>query len=176
MTIPKAALTPSHDPPIGMVRADVKDAIPVSPSELGLNDKRNPWSVELAAAGDDEANIEQESRLTENRCKGNRDVIAQEGKLTVKEFVPNDKCTIVEEALDKYLRRKFRNAKSWVLYNAWNVLEKVILNLLREDVIQEAKDVHIAKSFHSYEAGKRIIGEAVALNFLDGAYSDFCQT
>lgn len=44
---------------------------------MALNDERQPWSGEVTATGNDDANIEHDSRLMENCLEENEDVIAR---------------------------------------------------------------------------------------------------
>lgn len=60
-------------------------------------DEIKPWTGEVAAAGDDEANIQHKSHHTENGCEENEDVLTREVKSTVKQLVSFEMATLVEE-------------------------------------------------------------------------------
>lgn len=80
--------------------------------EAELNDESDPWSVVLAAADNDEPNVEHENRRMECCCTDDEDVNAREVKSTVKELAANLLSKMIEKPLDHILCKPFHNARS----------------------------------------------------------------
>lgn len=125
---------------------DANDDIPILALKLVLNDKSQSWSGEAAATADDEANIECQSRFTENCREENGDVIAREVKSAKKVLVAVEIVTMVESALDDAIREIFHNAQNSVRSDIYNVAQRVILDLLCKEVIGKSS-CPISKSF-----------------------------
>lgn len=80
MTDAKATLRTSHDLSFEAARRDTNNDIPIWAWEKVLTDKCQARLGEMAAAVDDEANIEYESRLTDKCWEKYEVVISREGK------------------------------------------------------------------------------------------------
>lgn len=61
----------------------------------------------------------------------------------------------VKEALDDVLCKTLHNTQSGVRYAVYTVVEQVMLDLLRKDVIGGKSDTHSAKFFDMDQAIKR---------------------
>lgn len=72
-------------------------------------------------------------------------------QLVCQELVP-----IAEESLDDILRTSHHNDHSGVCSVKKNIMEQVMLYLLREDVAEEITDAHIAKFFYINAASQRL--------------------
>lgn len=64
-------------------------------------------------------------------------MITREVKYAVKQLVTTKLSTMVEESLDDIMRTSLRNAQTSILSVVYNVVEKVILELVRNNVIRE---------------------------------------
>lgn len=72
---PETTLRTSYDLSLETSSMDLNDKIPILTSEVVLDDENLLWSGEVAAAADDEANIEHNSHLRKYCPEGNEDVI-----------------------------------------------------------------------------------------------------
>lgn len=70
----------SHDPLLESARTEGNDDLPIWALEVVLNDKREPWSGELAADANDVLTIEHESCPTESRCINDEDLTPKRRK------------------------------------------------------------------------------------------------
>lgn len=111
----------------------------------------------MAGNANNDSPADQESRHIQNRSEEIEDVTAREVKSTVKELVPKEMVTIVEKALDEALCKNLHSAQSDVQYVVNNIVEHVMLDLLRKDVIGKNFDAHIAKLFETNEPGEELL-------------------
>lgn len=83
----------------------------------------------MAAAGKENAPVEQESGQIKNGFTNKEYLIAREGKPAVKTLAVTELSTLVKESLDDILMTWFHNVQGacwWVVYN---VVEQVMLDL-----------------------------------------------
>lgn len=99
--------------------------------------KDNHDSREVAAAANDEANIEPESHVTENSRKESKEFIAREVKSAIKELATKKMVTTVREMLDGFLPKASHTMQCDAWYVVYKVMEQVMLDLLCTDVIGE---------------------------------------
>lgn len=154
MMNPESASHASQDPPFETARNETHDDVLISALEATLNDKREPWSNEAAAAANEGAPVKNESRQISNRHTNEGDVIAREVRSAVSDLVTTELATVLEESLENILRESFHNWQSGIRSVVYNVLEQVILDLLRKDVIGETLEAHIGKVFDTDEAAE----------------------
>lgn len=78
-------------------------------------ERRKPPLVQRSAEGAEEQGpIEQDSCHTENRCKGNEDVIVREVKSAGKGLVAVEMGTMVKDTLNEVLRKRLDKTQSVV--------------------------------------------------------------
>lgn len=65
----------------------------------------------------------------------------------VKELVTNEMATLVDTALDDFLRKTPHSSQSDVRSVVWNVVEQAIFDLLCLEVLRETPDAHDKKLF-----------------------------
>lgn len=90
-----------------------------------------------------------EDRLGE-RC------ISNEAQAPIKQLVTDELAMLVEGSLDDIPCTSYCNAQSGIRSVVYRVLEQVMLDLLRKDVIEETMDAHIAKVLNTYAAADEI--------------------
>lgn len=100
-------------------------------------------------------------------------MIAREVTATVKELVTKKIAARVEGRMDKILHKRFYNDQRDVRSIEFNFVKLFMLDQLREQVIEETLDPHIA-SFSPGMKGWRIDKEAVDLKLFYGSYRKFC--
>lgn len=134
MLSPEPAPHTSYDALFETKRIDLHDHTPILSWEAALNDKRKPWSDEAAAPANEEAPGEVRNRPIESCCSENDDVISRGVRSAVKKLVSNKMATMVEEALNDFLRETRYSAQSGVCSVFYNVVEQVISDMLRQHV------------------------------------------
>lgn len=85
-----------------------------------------------------------------------QNLVATEVKSSVKDLIANELSTMIKESLDKKLRKSLHNAQNGILSVMHSVVEQVMLNLLRKDVIEDTLEAHIPKVFDTYAAADRL--------------------
>lgn len=78
--------------------------------------------------------------------------IGDEAKAAMKQLVPEELATLVEESLDDILCMSYHNAQIGILSDMYNVLGQVLWDLLREDLSSETLDAHTANFFDTHAA------------------------
>lgn len=76
-------------------------------------------------------------------------MIAREFRSAVKEMVTKELLSTVGESLNDFIGTSFYNTQSIIWSVIYNVVEQVVLDLLRKNVIAETIDLHIAKILDS---------------------------
>lgn len=110
----------------------------------------------MAAAGNEETAVEQQSRQIENRFTNEEEAIAREFKSPMKDLVTTKFSTMVQELLDDVLETLFHNRRSDIRPVLYNVFDLVILPLLPQDVVKEMSDTRIAMFFDTDAVTERI--------------------
>lgn len=72
----------------------------------------------------------------------------------MKELVSNETAKMVERASDEVLRDTLRKAQNGFGAFVYNVVELVMMDLLRRDVIGDTLDAHVARFFEKDEAAE----------------------
>lgn len=96
-------------------------------------------------------------------------------KSAVKLFVPYNKPSMVEEALDDVQSRMYHRAQSGVLSVVFNVVEQVILDLLPKDVIGKLLEAHIAKSYDTDECAEGLLKRLLTSNYFMSPLATFVR-
>lgn len=133
---------------------------------MTLKNESKPWSGEVAAAANDEVSLEHKSLHIENWCTNEEDMIAREARPAVVEIATNELSTMVDEFVKDILGTslyKVQRGTQWVVYI---VVEKVMLEVLRKDVIRERLDAHIAKFFDTNAPAKALSRRLLTFNSL----------
>lgn len=73
------------------------------------------------------------------------DMITEETKSTVKEWLMNDLWTMFNDCLEEILMTSFQNGQSSIRSVVYKFATQVMLDLLCKDVIGETLDGHIVK-------------------------------
>lgn len=133
---PESTVHTSSDPSFERTRNDVHDNVHISAWEGVLDSESEPSAGEDAAAANEGAPVEEECRQIENYQINREDVIAREAKLTVKGLHTIELATMVDEMQDDILTTSSHNPLRWIRAVVYNLIEKVMLNLLRKEVIR----------------------------------------
>lgn len=146
MTSRKAALRASQDPSFEMARNDAHEYVSMWVWEAALNYETELWSGKATAAVNNEAPVEFKNRQIENCHTNEEDIISREAVRSegngFEQFV-----NFSQHFLDDILRKSIRNAQSGIRSVIYNIVELVILDLLRKDIIEKMLHKHIAKFF-----------------------------
>lgn len=131
-----------------ITRNDAHEYVPISAWKAALNDESKPWPGKAGAAGNDEALVEHGSRQVKNRHTNEENVIARGGKHAVHELLTTEPATMVYESLDGILGTSFHKRQSSIRSVVYQVVQQVMLDLLRMDVIGEMIEAQIAKLYN----------------------------
>lgn len=74
-------------------------------------------------------------------------VVAVEGKFALKQLVANQLTFIVEKSLEANYQVSYRNLQSTFQLMMYNVVEQVMLDMLRIDIIRETFDARNVNCF-----------------------------
>lgn len=141
---PKAAMCASHDPSLETARTDSTDDVLISTWEASLKDESEPWSGKMAVGAHCEPTVESKSPPNESHRTSDEDVITKEGKSTKKELVASELSTLIEKSPDNVLRKSLHNVQSSIRSGIYNIIEQVMWDLLRRDIIEDSLSVHVA--------------------------------
>lgn len=133
------------------------------------------WSLEGAASAYDEPNVEHENCSTESRRNDDKDVISTKLRSFIKELAANKLSATVKEVLDYILRNVLHGAQNCIGLVVHNIVDHVILDLLRVYVNEKTFAVHIAKTFHTDASDvDRLSKMLLSLNTLIASICNFC--
>lgn len=109
--------------------------------------------------GEDVANIPRRDVQynPEDRC------IGDEAKTVVKHLVTKALTILVEELLDDILRTSYNNTPRGICLVVSIVVEQVVLDVLREEVIGKTLDVHPAKPFDANGSNDKLFKNILTL-------------
>lgn len=155
MTIPEA-LRASHDPSFDTARNEANDSVLISASEACLNVESTLWAREGPTAANDELPVEHKNCEAENSPIEKEYGIIREMKSTVTELVANRLSIMIKKFLEERLSASFKNAQSSIESVVYKVVEQVVLDLLRKEIMGETMDSHIAKLFDTDAACDRL--------------------
>lgn len=130
-------------------------------------------SDKAAGSANEEVPAEKDSRQIENCCTNEEDVIAQKVKSAVTELATNELSSMFEELQDNTLRTLFHNAQRGMRQVVYDVVEQLILDLVRKDVIEEKLNAHLA-IFSMLIQPLRVLEEVAIRQVVHSAYCDFC--
>lgn len=80
------------------------------------------------------------------------------------QLVPGELKKLFEESCDDILRTSYQNAQSGTRYVVYNVVEQVVLDQLRKDIVGKTMDAYIAKYLDTYAAVSRISKKVLPLS------------
>lgn len=110
MTSPEAAMCTSHNQGFETVRTDQDGNESISARKVPFRKQDELWLGRVAATANYELNAKHDYHLKENRRTNYEDMIAREPKIAVKDRVMNEFSTMIDESLDKILRKSLCNA------------------------------------------------------------------
>lgn len=91
-------------------------------------------------------------------------MIAAQVKRATKQIVAKEITTLVEESLDDILQCAYENARSGVRSVVYNVVEQVVFDLIRQDVIGETLDKHISAYLDTENAADKVCDKLLSNN------------
>lgn len=79
-------------------------------------------------------------------------MIPQEVNSTVKELARTVLVIMVEESLENVLRTLLCNGQNHIWGDVYSVVEQVLVDLFRKEIIEETWDTHMVRYLDSYAA------------------------
>lgn len=126
----------------------------LSAREAALIEECAPTPTRVATAVPKEKPVEFEDRHIEKPHISEEDVIARVAKSTIKEMVTEGLSTIIEDLMDHILRTLLHNAQSSIPTVVYNVVEKVVLDLMYKEVVEKTLDTHKVKLLDTGETAE----------------------
>lgn len=151
-----AALRTCLDLSFEISRNEANDDVMKSNLESPLNEDWAPWDGNMPNKINNNLHIKHENQQGESHRKENEDVIGGRVKYTVTVLIQNELSTMGETSLYNLSRTSFYNVQGGILSFMYNVVEQVVLELLRNDTIRETLNARVTKYFNNDAAANSL--------------------